>query len=212
MNMRTRINAPAFRFTIGPQYPYKPVISQNSLLEKVSEVSTANNFCRRIGKYCHPVRQGVMSPSRLEPGAPSDKFYFEVNIYGLMTYHRVIELIDTGGQRRYLMFEHVVGFLKQGIALARHLLGGFSLNLRIQSRIDGIGETGLILNQVLTSSYCLDNSTEAEAMTMSDRLGNEDFILDLMVDLASQLLWSYHINGGESLKAEIKHYNQVQAI
>jgi hypothetical protein len=200
MNRRNRILAPFFRYSIGPQYPYKPVFASAALFENVSSLTRFP----RISKYCHPVRQGVMSPSRLVPGAPSDSMYFEANIYGQLTHQQAIEFLDIN-KRRYLVFEHLVNFLYNSVDLSRSLLGDSLLNLRVQARIDGISETGLICNDILTSSYCLDNSAEAETRMRSEQLANNDLSVELMVDLVSELLWSYHWGGDrEGMKAEIR--------
>jgi hypothetical protein len=194
------IVAPAFQFLIGPQYPYKPVFSQEMLFNRVSSLSQFPRIC----KYCHPVRQGVMSPSRLLRGAPTADMYFEVNVYGQMTYQQRTELVETGALR-YLTFEHLVSFLHKGVELSRSVLGGSLLNLRVRAGVDGISDTGLISNQTVTDSYCLDNSVEAEALMMSDRLTDKDLGLELMVDLVTQMLWPYNWGGDrEVIKSEIR--------
>jgi hypothetical protein len=199
MNQRGRLVAPVFVFNIGPQYPYRPVFSHQTLLESVSSL----DHFPRIQRYCHPIRNGVMSPSHVMPGAAADKIYFEVNVYGQMTYKQKIELLETGGHR-YLTFEHLVVFLHNSVELSSTLLGSSILNLRVRTRLDGISETGLIQNQVLTGSYCLDNSSEAEGLILSERLRDQALRLELMVDLVVQLLWPYNWGGHrEAVKSDI---------
>lgn len=200
MYQRSGVATPAFQFSIGPQYPYKPVFAPETLLDAVSSLWQFP----RISKYCHPIQQGVMSPSRVLSGAPTNQMYFEINVFGQITYHQGIELLDTNG-RRYLIFEHLVSFLHHAIELSRCLLEGSLLNLRLRTRIDGISDTGLISQQILTNSYCLDNSIEAEMPMISDRLNDKGLSLELMVDLICEMLWSYKwASDREFVKGEIR--------
>ncbi|QPD04916.1 MAG: hypothetical protein Nkreftii_002690 [Candidatus Nitrospira kreftii] len=194
----------ALKIEIGPRYPHLPVLTHEQLKARIR----SHRDHVLIRDFSMPIRDGIMAPS---PNVDYAKdLYFAANVHGCITYAKPIERKTSFDQssKDCIYLGEILGILSEGLELAKVILKGISLNLRIDVNLNGIRK-GVIVYRSLdgfqpTHPPTIESSSEAQEDFISEHLEDFDRKTTLTIDLVRQLMWPFNWHHVEQIEYAVR--------